>query len=190
MRLNWADPYESREPRILGIDIENGTRWGWGPGGYTKSVVYGVSWKWVGTPDEDVQSILIDWRADDKTLRRLCAGLWGDASEADAYLGHNFPHDFSGLQGLARDIGLPFLRKVRTIDTLKDIPRHQGPSKSLEALCQQYGLGPKPHLSEYDWTMAFIRWRPEYLEMVRNRNEQDVILTERLYLKEKELGWL
>jgi len=178
------------EPSILGIDIENGTRWGWGPQGYTKSVVYGVAWKWVGTPDDDVQSILIDWRQDDNTLRRLCKGLWDDASSCDKFLGHNFRHDYGGLQGLARDIGLPFLPKKPLIDTFKDIPKHQGPSRSLEALCAQYGLGPKPHLSEYDWTVAFIRWNKEKLAMVRHRNEQDVILTERLYLKELELGWL
>lgn len=188
MKVN--DPVVERDPMILGVDIENGTRWGWGPNGYTYSVVYGVSWKRVGTPDDAVESILIDWRQDDKTLRRLCKGLWDDLTACDAYLGHNFRHDFSGLQGLARDIGLPFLHRKRLIDTFKDIPQHQGPSKSLEDLCQQFGLGPKPHLSQRDWTEAFIRWSPEKLAMVRNRNEQDVILTERLYRKEKELGWL
>lgn len=181
---------EPNEPHVLGIDIENGTRWGWGPNGYTYSVVYGVAWKWVGTPDEDVQSILIDWRQDDKTLRRLCKGLWDAAEECDYFLGHNFKHDFGGLQGLARDIDLPFLEKRPLVDTFADIPKHNGPSRSLEDLCQQYGLGPKPHLSQRDWTDAFIRWDAEKLAMVRNRNEQDVILTERLYRKERELGWL
>jgi hypothetical protein len=173
----------------LGIDIENGTRWGWSPG-YTYSVVYGVSWKWVGTPDEEVESVLIDWRQDDKTLRRLLKGLWDACNEADSFLGHNFRHDFGGLQGLARDILLPFLDARPTIDTFKDIPKHTGASKSLEDLCQQFGLGPKPHLSQRDWTEAFIRWYPEKLAMVRHRNESDVILTEKLYYKEKELGWL
>lgn len=188
MRLN--SPLVRSEPAILGIDIENGTRWGWGPGGYTYSVVYGVAWKWVGTPDDDVQSILIDWRQDDKTLRRLCGDLWKECGKADAFCGHNFRHDWGGLQGLARDIGLPFLDKRPLIDTFKDIPKHSGPSRSLEDLCQQFELGPKPHLSQRDWTDAFIRWNPEKLAMVRHRNEQDVILTERLYHKEKELGWL
>lgn len=178
------------EPSVLGVDIENGTRWGWGPNGYTFSVIYAVSWKWVGTPDGAVNSILIDWRQDDNTLRRICDGLWNDCAKADAFLGHNFRHDWGGLQGLARDLELPFLEKRPLIDTFKDIPNHAGPSKSLEDLCQQFGLGPKPHLSQRDWTEAFIRWNPQKLKMVRNRNEQDVILTERLYFKEKELGWI
>jgi len=180
----------TRPKSILGIDIENGTRWGWGPNGYTYSVVYGVSWKRAGTEDDEVQSILIDWRQDDKTLQRLCGELWWACSQADCFLGHNFRHDFGGLQGLARDIGLPFLEPRPLIDTFKDIPKHSGPSRSLEDLCQQFGLGPKPHLSQRDWTEAFIRWSPEKLAMVRHRNETDVILTERLYWKERELGWL
>jgi DNA polymerase III epsilon subunit-like protein len=179
-----------RPKRILGIDIENGTRWGWGPNGYTYSVIYGVAWKEVGTKDKAVQSILIDWRQDDITLRQLAQPLVDACEKTDCFLGHNFSHDWSGLQGLMRDLLLPFLDSRPTIDTFKDIPKHQGASRSLEDLCQQFGLGPKPHLSQRDWTEAFIRWNPEKLAMVRHRNETDVILTERLYLKERELGWL
>lgn len=187
--MKIADPYVAGEPRILGIDIENGPRW-YGPGDYTYPIIFHIAWKWVGTPDEDVQSVCIDWRASENTLRRLCKGLWEDASSCTAYLGHNFRHDYGGLQGLARDIGLPFLDKKPVIDTMRDIPKHQGPSKSLEDLCKQFELGEKPHLSGRDWIDALWRWRPDALEKVRYRNEQDVILTERLYHKEKELGWL
>jgi len=175
---------------VLGVDIENGTRWGWGPNGYTYPQIYAVAWKWVGSPDEDVKCILLDWRQSNETLKDHCGELWDDLSRADKFLGHNFRHDWGGLQGLARDLELPFLKTRPLVDTFKDIPNHTGPSRSLEDLCQQFGLGPKPHLSQRDWTEAFIRWFPDKLEMVKNRNTQDVILTERLYLKEKELGWI
>lgn len=184
MKLVW------KTPAILGLDIENGTRWGWGPNGFTFSIIYSVAWKWVGEEDEDVTSVLFDWRADDQTLQQLAAPLFRACEDADAFLGHNFKHDWGGIQGLARDLALPFLDNRPLIDTMRDIPKHDGPSKSLEDLCQQFGLGPKPHLSQRDWVDAFIRWNPEKLAMVRHRNETDVILTERLYHKEKELGWL
>jgi hypothetical protein len=180
----------SPDHRILGVDIENGTRWGWGPNGYTYSIVYSVAWKWAGTSEDAVSSVLIDWRKPDRVLRDECAELWDDLQACDAFVGHNFRHDWAGLQGLGRDIGLPFLEKRPLIDTMRDIPKHSGPSRSLEDLCQQLGLGPKPHLSQRDWTDAFIRWNKEKLAMVIHRNQQDVILTERLYDRERELGWI
>lgn len=188
-RVEPIPPTDSPK-RILGIDIENGTRWGWGPHGYTYSIIYSVSRKWVGTPDEECESFWIDWRHADKTLRRHLEPLFQDIAAADAFLGHNFQHDWKGISGLARDLGLPFPEKKPIIDTFKDIPRHDGASKSLEDLCLQFGLGDKPHLPQREWVDAFIRNKPEAILRVRQRNEADVILTERLYLKEKELGWL
>lgn len=179
----------SAPKRILGIDIENGPRWGWGPNGYTYSIIYCVSFKWVGTPEEETTSIYLDWRKHDRTLRRLLVPLWEAMAEADAFLGHNFQHDWKGLQGLARDLKLPFNGKKQVIDTMRNIPKHDGPSKSLEDLCSQFGLGDKPHLGQREWVDAFIRNKPESIALVRHRNEQDVILTERLFHKECEMGW-
>lgn len=188
--LSKVPPLAPSSPRrILGVDIENGPRW-YGPGDYTYPILFCVSRKWVGSPDDECESILIDWRLTDRTLRRRLEPLYADLGAADAFLGHNFRHDWGGLVGLARDVGLPLPEKKRVIDTMRDIPKHQGASKSLEDLCKQFDLGEKPHLSARDWIDALHRWKPAALAQVRHRNEMDVILTERLYHKERELGWL
>jgi hypothetical protein len=179
--------------RILCLDIENAPRW-YGPGDYTYPIVFVVGYKWVGEPDESVVSVLIDPRSDQETKQQLTAPLWAALAEADSFLGHNFRHDWGGVSGLARDVGASFPERRTTIDTMRSIPRHQGASKSLENLCKELGVGEdiggKPHLTAYDWTAAYHYWLPEFIQRVRHRNRIDVILTERLYLKEKELGWL
>ena len=76
------------------------------------------------------------------------------------------------------------------VDTMRSVPSSTGAIRSLEALCKQFGLGDKPHIDNYTWVDAWIRWKPEALAVVRNRCEMDVVLTERLYRKEQELGWL
>jgi hypothetical protein len=79
-------------------------------------------------------------------------------------------------------------RKAPVIDTMRCIPA--GIPRSLDALCDRFGLGEKPHLSATDWTLALRRKNPEAIELVKRRNRTDVILTERLYHKEREIGWL
>ena len=175
--------------RILGLDIENGTRWGWGPNGYTKSIIYCVSIKWLGEPDESCEAYWIDWRQPDFMLRQHLSPVFKAMEEADAFLGHNFNHDWKGMNGLARDLMIPFIEKRTIIDTMRGIPKHDGPSKSLEDMCLQFGVGDKPHLAEREWVDAFIRNKPAAIEKVIMRNKMDVILTERLYLEQLKEGW-
>jgi hypothetical protein len=180
-------------PKILCLDIENAPRW-YGPGDYTYPIVFVVGYKWVGATDRSTVSLLIDPRSDLETKQQLTAPLWKALSEADAFLGHNFRHDWSGIAGLARDVAADFPEKKPVIDTMRDLPRHQGASKSLENLCKELDVDvageDKPHLSAYDWTAAYHYWLPDYLKKVRHRNRLDVLLTERLYQKEREIGWL
>lgn len=191
MKVN--SPLVRSKSHILCLDIENAPRW-YGPGDYTYPIVFVVGYKWVGEPDSKVVSVLIDPRADLETKQQLTAPMWKALAEADSFLGHNFRHDWGGISGLARDVGAPFPERKPTIDTMRDIPRHQGASKSLENLCKELDvgndIGGKPHLTAYDWTAAYHYWWPDYIKKVRHRNRIDVILTERLYCKEKELGWL
>lgn len=189
IRSNLSKPERLQPEAIYGIDIENGTRWGWGPNGFTKSILYCVTGKWLREPDESCVSYWIDWRLPDSVLRQQLSPLFVNMGKADAFLGHNFSHDWGGLTGLARDVGLPFPAKKKFYDTMRDVPKHQGPSKSLEDMCLQFGLGDKPHLAEREWVDAFIRHNPEAIEKVIHRNRMDVILTERLYLHQIEIGW-
>jgi hypothetical protein len=185
---------ESVEPSILNLDVENGPSWGWGPNGYTYSQVFCIAWKWVDAidgPQSMPESVLIDWRADDRTIRQLLEPVFACIAVADGFLGHNFSHDTGLLVGTAKDCGavLPNVDKP-VIDTMRSVPSSTGAMRSLEALCAQFGLGEKPHIDTYTWKKAWVRWDPEALAVVRNRCEMDVILTERLYRKEQEMGWI
>lgn len=172
--------------RILGIDIENGPDW-YGGGDFVYDRIFCLSFKWVNDPE--VHTVWIEWEWKDATIRRLLQPLADAMTEADVFLGHNFRHDWKGLGGLFRDIGTdPIPRKKPVIDTMRCIPA--GIPRSLEDLCKRWDLGEKPHLSNRDWTLALRRKVPEKIELVKHRNRTDVILTERLYHKEREIGWL
>ena len=176
------------------LDVENGPSWGWGPNGYTYSQVFCIAWKWLDEPEGPqsvVESVILDWRADDKTIRQLLEPVYDCLFCADGFIGHNFEHDKGLLVGTAKDCGaeLPDLDKP-LIDTMRSVPSSTGAMRSLEAMCDQFGLGVKPHLSTYVWKQAWVRWDPVALRLVRERCEADVLLTERLYHKEVEMGWL
>jgi hypothetical protein len=171
--------------RILGIDIENGPDW-YGGGDFVYDRIFCLSFKWVDDPD--VQTVWIEWEWKDATIRRLLDPLWRAISRADRLLGHNFRHDWKGITGLARELGLTEPRRPPVVDTMRCIPA--GIPRSLEALCDRFELGSKPHLSATDWTRALRRKDPAAIDLVKDRNRTDVVLTERLYQKEREIGWL
>lgn len=173
------------EPRILGVDIENHPLW-YGGGDYVYDLVFCISDKWVG--DEEVRTIFIDWRKADSTILRQLKPLRERLTEANAFLGHNFRHDWKGLRALYAFLDQPDLEQKRLVDTMRACP--SGPPRSLEYMCDHFGLGEKPHLTAEDWIKAIFRWDPQAREKVIHRNRMDVILTERLYHKERDLGWL
>lgn len=189
--LRPIEPTAPKDGRILNLDVENGPSWGWGPNGYTYSQVFCIAWKFVGDPEESTRTVLLDWRADDETVRTLLAEPFGAMAVADGFLGHNFGHDTGLLVGTAKDCGavLPDIKKP-VIDTMRSVPKSTGAMRSLEALCAQFGLGEKPHIDTYTWKKAWVRWDAEALAIVRHRCRMDVILTERLYRHEQSLGWI
>lgn len=181
--------WKKKEKRILGLDVENGPKWGWGPNGYTFSAVFCIAWKWVG--QDRVRHVLIDWRRSNEHIREVLAPVYDAIALADKFLGHNFQHDTGLLVGTAKDVGLPLPDVSKPlIDTMRSVPKSQGAMRSLEALCEQFNLGEKPHIPPYVWAEAWVRWDPEALYKVVERCTADVRLTEKLYDKERELGWL
>jgi hypothetical protein len=174
-----------RDPRILGIDIENRPDW-YGGGDYVYDRIVCISWKW--TSDDEVFTAFLDWRNQDGTILRQLAPLWHALHYADSFLGHNFRHDWKGIQTLFRELHQPPLERRPIIDTMRCIPA--GIPRGLGDLCVRFGLGDKPHLTGRDWTDALERRIPAKIELVKTRNREDVILTERLWRKEQELGWL
>ena len=171
--------------RVLGIDIENKPLWyGGGDFVYDRDVCY--SYKWVGSPT--VETIWLDWRQDDAKLVKLLRPLRDAIVEADFLLGHNFRHDWKGLQATSNHLRQPFLPKKQIIDTMRCIPG--GMPRSLEWLAAHFGLGEKPHVTAHTWVAAIDRNDPAAIALIKERNREDVILTERLFHKERELGWL
>jgi hypothetical protein len=180
-------PQTDSARRILGIDIENKPLW-YGGGDFVYDSVICVTPKWVGAPDTEAEPIWLDWSHKDGTLVRQLGPLREMIEECDALLGHNFKHDWRGLQSVFNHLKQPFLPKRPIVDTMRCIP--SGMPRGLEWLCDLFELGEKPHVPARTWIAAIERREPWAVLKVKERNVADVILTERLYEKERELGWL
>jgi DNA polymerase III epsilon subunit-like protein len=174
-----------RAPLTLGVDIENKPDW-YGGGDFVYDRIVCISWKWLN--QSQVDTVFLDWRHKSSSLVRQLKPLWESIHETEAFLGHNFRHDWKGIQLIFRELHQPPLEKRTVIDTMRCIP--SGIPRSLDDLCSRFDLGAKPHLTGRDWTDALERFVPAKIELVKHRNREDVILTERLYWKERELGWL
>ena len=175
------------EPLGLGIDIENKPLWyAAGDFVYDRDVCY--SWKVVGGAKADMQTVWLDWRQDDETLLSLLAPLRTAIEEADFLLGHNFRHDWKGIRGTFNHLKQPFLPSRPIVDTMRCIP--SGMPRSLEWLSAHLGLGEKPHVTAHTWVAAIDRNDPTAIAEIKARNREDVLLTEALYWKERELGWI
>jgi hypothetical protein len=171
--------------RILGIDIENGPDW-YGGGDFVYDRIFCLSFKWVNHPE--IHTVWVDWAKKDATIRRQLEPLIKAIERSDRLLGHNFRHDWKGLTGLFRELNMTEPKKPPIVDTMRCIPA--GIPRSLKDLCKRFDLGEKPELATWDWTRAIRRQEPEAIAKVIDRNRTDVILTERLYHKEREIGWL
>lgn len=171
--------------RILGIDIENKPLW-YGGGDYVYDQVVCITPKWAG--EEPGETLWLDWRRTDRALTRLIQPLRDMIEEADLLLGHNFRHDWRGLQSVFNHLKQPPLPKRGFVDTMRCIP--SGMPRDLEWLCDMFDLGEKPHVPKRTWIAALERHEAWAIDKVKERNRADVVLTERLYDKERELEWL
>lgn len=210
MRVSFEE-HRLPEPTILGVDIENAPRWGFSKGWVWDQMTC-VSFKPV-TSAEDVRFdparlvldpellipmecaavapvsvTYIDWRWPDSVLESILEPLWAALSEATHLLGHNFTHDWEHLSSTRAELLLSRLEKKPIIDTKDAIPF--GPFRDLDSLAYRFGLGVKPHLSSQAWADAHQRGDAKAKRLVAYRNAIDVVITERLYWTEKELGWL
>jgi len=145
-----------------------------------------VTAKQVGEPP--AETLWLDWTLSDRTLVRRLRPLREMIEAADALLGHNFRHDWKGLQSVFNHLKQPFLPRKPMLDTMRCIPA--GMPRDLEWLCDMFELGEKPHVPKRVWIAAIERKDPAAIQKVKDRNRADVILTERLFEREKELGWL
>jgi len=178
-------PPPKPEPRVLGIDIENKPLWyGGGDFVYDRDICY--SWKWVGKAT--FYTVWLDWRQDDETLVQLLTPIRKAIEAADYLLGHNFQHDWKGLRATFNHLKQPFLPDRPFIDTMRCLPG--GMPRSLEWLSAHFGLPEKPHVGPHTWVDAIDRNDGRAIALIKARNRADVEITEHLYWKELELGWL
>lgn len=187
IRLSRVEPIPPTDSpkRILGLDIENRPLW-YGGNDFVYDSVICISYRYIDDPL--IGTVWLDWSLKDRTLVRLLEPLRGMIEESDALLGHNFRHDWRGLQSVFNHLKQPFLPKRQIVDTMRCIP--SGMPRGLEWLCDLFELGEKPHVPTRTWIAAIERREEWAIEKVKERNRADVILTERLYEKERELGWL
>ena len=171
--------------RILGVDIENKPLW-YAGGDFVYDNVVCFTPKFVG--ELEGETVWLDWRKTDQELVSLVQPFRQMIEEADALLGHNFKHDWRGLRAVFNHLKQPFLPARPIIDTMRCIP--SGMPRSLEWLCDTFNLGEKPHIPARTWVAAIERYEPWAIDAVKERNRLDVVLTERLYEREKEIGWI
>lgn len=188
LRSVAADP-------VLCFDLENRPLAYWYDG-QTTSEITAFGWKWRGGP---VHTLLL--QPDGSFIRDngdeiddgLAYLIFRDAlCRAPLVYGHNIRrHDLPMFQaGLLRR-ELPPLPPLLTSDTLRDYPKRNGMSASLENLAAMYGLaGKKFSMNQTAWENA-NRLRPDGVELARQRVTSDVLLQERLrdkLLDERLLG--
>lgn len=192
-RRQLLKPESQRQRRELCFDLENRPLAYWYDG-QTTSEITAFAWKWLDR--EAVNSMLLrgdgrfqcSWARSGESVTLSDEGAYRKFSEvlaaADLVYGHNIRyHDLPMLNAglLRRDMAI--LKPLLTTDTLKDYPRRNGLSASLENLAAMYGLeGEKKTMRQPDWEKA-NRLSPDGLELARERVVSDVLLQERLKQK-------
>lgn len=180
---------------VLGFDLENRPLAYWYEG-ETTSEITAFGWKW--SDAEGVETMLLlrtgrfdvgahNTRSADWVYRTFRDAL----AAAGLVYGHNIRrHDLGMFNAGLQRLQLTPLGPVLTTDTLKDQPRSNGRSRSLESLVDEYQLdGEKPRMSAPKWERA-NRLTPDGVELARNRVTWDVLLQERLRAKLLELNLL
>lgn len=187
--------FKTRPTRALCFDLENRPLAYWYDG-QTTSQITAFGWKWAD--EKQVQTLLL--RTDGWYVAgdgRLFAST--DAhhqfrallASADLVYGHNIrKHDLSMFQAWLLRLQLPPLPELRTTDTLRDIPKRNGVSASLENLASMYGIeGEKLTMTQPMWERA-NQLTDDGVELARERVVSDVLLQERLRNKMLDLGIL
>lgn len=177
-----------KEPsRMLCFDIENkpGT---YGPGDFTHPKVTAFGARLLDEEKTPVWCLRRDRPGQCQDMALEFRAMW---SEADVVMGHNIRrHDIEILNGMFTSMGLPHLPPKRAVDTLRDIPKTKGFSRSLENLCSRWGCPlEKVHVPEHMWEQAYDGI-PEAVELMRLRCETDVNMNIWLFHEERRRGLL
>lgn len=181
--------------RVLGFDTESypSSPW-WGDA--TTWRMSAFAWKW--SDEKTVHSLLKrsdgHWTADDGTLYPADIAFSRFRDElvaADLVYGHNVRrHDLPRFNSGLLRLQLPVLPSILASDTLKDLPKRDAMSASLENLASMYGLkSSKMHMGTWGWEQANEQTE-EGVALAKKRVTSDVLLHEQLRDKLLELNLL
>lgn len=156
---------------------------------------------WYDRPTAEVTVIAYKWFDEPKThvlmqdvdvpVRKILEDFRPVYDEAELVIGHNIrSHDLPILDGAYREAGLPGLTEIQTIDTYRQLANYKDIPKSLEYLADLLGAPyEKFHMTQHSWRQA-NRFASKGLQLARQRCAVDVQVSEWVYKKVTELGWL
>ena len=145
-----------------------------------------IALSWLDSPYEpwcwDLGSVPLE------TLLRLFKRAYDDATHVMAHNIRRF--DLPIINGSLMEHGMPMLGPKLTIDTLKDLKKIAGMSKSQQNLAETFDLEEeKLPMSDAMWRRAG-RLNPKALERARQRCRTDVVQNKALYWKLREGEYL
>ena len=187
--------------RVLCFDLENRPLAYWYDG-QTTSEITAFGWKWADEDDVRVMVLGRDGGYLEPGSKKRGVGVVRDAdfahawfrdelARADLVYGHNIrKHDLPMFNAWLLRLQLDPLPPLLTTDTLRDYPKRNGMSASLENLAAMYDLGgEKFGMSQPMWERA-NRLTDDGVALARKRVVSDVLLQERLRDKLLSLGLL
>lgn len=184
---------EDKKPKILLLDVETAASVAVSfgrrkvnlsqdhilcEGGWLLSYAY----KYLG--DTEIKSsVLTSDEALDRDDERLLVEIWDLIEDSDFVIGHNIDNfDLPIVKARCIINGIPPIRKIRTIDTLKIAREFRFNSNKLESLCAQLDLTYKiKHSGVKLWTDCQYG-DVDALNKMQEYNVGDVICLEELYL--------
>lgn len=190
--------YKKHE-NFLCWDLENRPSAYWYNGECTSEITaFGWRWNkqgpvqvWLLNRSGDYESRRKDGRRIIQSPALMFEHFADELRRADVAYGHNIRrHDLPMLNaGLMRE-QLPPLKGIKNQDTCSDFPKINGMSKSLESLCEYYGIeGEKLHMGIVRWEKSNKLFDHGVL-MASKRVSTDVELQEKLRDHMEGLGLL
>lgn len=181
-----AETFGTQKLRRLNFDIECRPL-GWLGGDFVHKEVTAIGWCWMDGDSRPEVALLTKDARSAKAMMRKFHKVYG---EADMVVGHFIrSFDLPTLQAEYIELDLPILGQKLTHDTLNDLVKQQGISKSQETLGAMAGLeAPKVQMTVPDWREA-NRLTEAGLRKTIERVTGDVIQNMELHawLMEREL---
>ena len=122
--------------------------------------------------------------------KAMVRGLWDIHNEADVLVGHNvtaFDNRWARYEFLREGLDPP--NPSKDVDTLKVVRQQfRFPSNKLDYICQALGIGGKVQHAGHSLWVGWENGDPECVKTMVKYCKQDVVITERLYLRIR--GWI